>query len=252
MATPIASAHSTFHHGIVASLEGARSFSRKPLQAIRRLLRTSIRLRLAEHGPQALSDVELLSILLRTDGDASTHDLALKLLTHFGSLRGLFRADLQAARSHGLSVGNFTTLQAALEIARRHYHELMVAGPVLPDLRAMHDFLRARMRDLPHEVFAVLHLDRRHRVIHFQEMFRGTIDGATVHPREVVGAALTRNATAVVVAHNHPSGVAEPSRADEQITRVLKQALALVEVRLIDHLIIGDGVVTSLAERGLL
>ena len=108
-----------------------------------------------------------------------------------------------------------------------------------------------RLRDLAYEVFCCLYLDWRNRVIAFDELFRGTIDGATVHPREVVRAALTRNATAVVVAHNHPSGLAEPSRADEQITRVLKQALALVEVRLIDHLIIGDGICTSLADRGL-
>ena len=113
-------------------------------------------------------------------------------------------------------------------------------------------YLRAWLQDRAQEVFCCLYLDSRHRVLDAEELFHGTIDGATVHPREVVKAALARNAAALIVAHNHPSGVAEPSRADEHLTRRLKEALALVEVRLLDHLIVGDGQITSLAEMGLL
>jgi DNA repair protein RadC len=111
--------------------------------------------------------------------------------------------------------------------------------------------LTARLRDLEHEVFCCLYLDKRHRLIHFEEMFRGTIDGASVHPREIVKAALQRNGAAIIIAHNHPSGIAEPSQADELITQRVKEALALVDVRLLDHIIVGDGSCVSLAERGL-
>ena len=114
------------------------------------------------------------------------------------------------------------------------------------------EFLRARLRDLPHEVFCCVYLDNRHRVIAFEELFRGTIDGASVHPREVVKHALARNAAALILVHNHPSGLAEPSQADELITRRLKEALALVDIRVLDHLVVGDGVCESFAERGLL
>jgi len=129
---------------------------------------------------------------------------------------------------------------------------LMQSGPVLANPQATRDFLYMRLRDLPHEVFCVLFLDNRHRVIAFEELFRGTIDGATVHAREVVKRALAHNAAAVILSHNHPSGVAEPSQADEIITRRLKNALDLVEIRLLDHLVVGDGHCESFAERGLL
>jgi len=128
----------------------------------------------------------------------------------------------------------------------------MTSGSVLSNPRATREFLRMRLRDLAHEVFCCVYLDNRNRVISFQELFRGTIDGASVHPREVVKEALARNAAAVILAHNHPSGVAEPSQADELITRRLKEALALVEIRVLDHLVVGDGVCESFAERGLL
>jgi DNA repair protein RadC len=128
----------------------------------------------------------------------------------------------------------------------------MMSSSALSNPRATRDFLRMRLRDLPYEVFCCLWLDNRHRVIAFEELFRGTIDGAAVHPREVVKHALARNAAAVIVAHNHPSGFAEPSQADEFITRRLKEALALVDIRLIDHLVVGDGGCESFAERGLL
>jgi len=209
--------------------------------------------KLLEHGAQALSEAELLAVLIQTGTRGqSALDIARTLLCEFGSLRELLTAGRdRVCAIRGLGTSRFVTLQAALELARRHYQQLMMTGCALNQPQAIREFLQMRLRDLAYEVFCCLYLDRRNRVIAFDELFRGTIDGATVHPREVVRAALTRNATAVVVAHNHPSGVAEPSRADEQITRVLKQALALVEVRLIDHLIIGDGICTSLADRGL-
>ena len=205
-------------------------------------------------GAAALSDAELVAIVLRSGIAGSTAvDLARDLLVEFKSLRGLLSAEpgrLCAAR--GLGPAGYAQLQAALELARRHYQELMQNGPALANPRATREFLRMRLRDLEHEVFCCLYLDNRHRVIAFEELFRGTIDGASVHPREVVKRALTRNAAAVILAHNHPSGVAEPSQADELITRRLKEALALVEIRVIDHLVVGDGACTSFAERGLL
>lgn len=221
-------------------------------QSARKFLETSARSRLLELGPQALSTVDLLSLLLGASRHISAHDLSTKLLTVYGSLRSLMLAERQSARVHGLTPGGYVALQAALEITRRHYQELMMTGPALTNPLATREYLRMKMRDLPHEIFAVVYLNNRGRVIHFQELFRGTIDGSTVHPREVVKEALSRNAAGAIVAHNHPSGVAEPSQADEFITRRLREALALVDIRLIDHLIVGDGCVTSFAERGLL
>lgn len=217
-----------------------------------RLLRTSARTRLQTLGTQALSDVELLSLILRPGKPTSAHDLGADLLTAYGSLRALLIADPQRARAQGLSSVNYAALQAALEIARRHYQELMMAAPALNSPRIAREFFHMRMRDLPYEVFAVLYLDNRDRVIQFKELFRGTIDSAAVHTREVVKDALAHNAAAVIVAHNHPSGLAEPSQADELVTRRLKEALALVDIRLIDHLVVGDGCIESFAERGLL
>lgn len=208
--------------------------------------------RLLELGPQALSDAELLSLILRSSRSVGKPDPGADLLMIYGSLRALLLADRNEAKSHGLTWSNYASLQATLEIARRHYQELLKAGPVLESPRAVREFLRMRMRDLPYEVFAVVYLDNRHRFIQFKELFRGTIDGASVHPREVVRDALTHNAAAVIAVHNHPSGVAEPSQADELITLRLKDALAMVDIRLLDHLIVGDGAVSSLAERGAL
>jgi DNA repair protein RadC len=220
-------------------------------QKARRLLCTSARSRLLKVGTQALSDVELLSLILRSGKRTSAHDLGADLLTAYGSLRALLVADPHRASAHGLTPLNYAALQAALEIARRHYQELMMAAPALKTPRIAREFFHMRMRDLPYEVFAVLYLDNRDRVIQFKELFRGTIDGAAVHTREVVKDALAHNAAAVMVAHNHPSGLAEPSQADELVTRRLKEALALVDIRLIDHLIVGDGHIESFAERGL-
>jgi DNA repair protein RadC len=210
--------------------------------------------KLLQMGPTALSEAELLAILLRSGvRGQSALDVSRRLLVEFGSLRGLLSAERErVCKAHGLGPARYVALQASLELARRHYQELMRAGSALANPRATRDFLRVRLRDLPHEVFCCVFLDNRHRVIAFEELFRGTIDGASVHPREVVKQALARNAAAVILAHNHPSGLAEPSQADELITRRLKEALALVDIRVLDHLVIGDGVCESFAERGLL
>jgi DNA repair protein RadC len=210
--------------------------------------------RLLQHGSGALSEAELLAIWLRhgTHGQNAL-DLARSLLAHFGSLRSVLTAERHAlCNQHGVGPARWAELQAALEIVRRHHLERLRAGPLLGSPRAARDYLIARLRDLPHEVFCCLFLDSRHRLTSCEELFRGTIDGASVHPREVVKQALARNATAVILAHNHPSGIAEPSQADEITTTRLRDALALVEIRLLDHLIIGDGQCTSLAEKGLI
>jgi len=220
--------------------------------AARSYHRATARTRLQNCGPEQLSEVELLALLLPSTRKHSPHDLATSLIVEFGSLRALLSADRDSAAKRGLSATAFTNLQAALELTRRHYGELMMAGPTLTDPRATREYLRMRLRDLPHEIFAAIYLDNRNRVIKYSELFRGTIDGATVHPREVVKEALANNAAAVILAHNHPSGVAEPSQADELITRRLKEALAVVDIRVLDHLVIGDGHVESMAERGLI
>jgi DNA repair protein RadC len=210
--------------------------------------------KLLEMGPTALTEAELLAILLRSGVKGqSALDVARRMLVEFGSLRGLLSAERERLyRIQGLGPTRYAILQASLELARRHYQELMRSGSALANPRATREFLRVRLRDLPHEVFCCVFLDNRHRVIAFEELFRGTIDGASVHPREVVKQALARNAAAVILAHNHPSGLAEPSQADELITRRLKEALALVDIRVLDHLVVGDGVCESFAERGLL
>lgn len=210
--------------------------------------------KLLQLGSGALSEAELLAIWLRhgTNG-MNALDLARSLLVRFGSLRSVLSAGCRELCGHsGVGPARWAELQAALEIVRRHHLERLQSGPVLGSPRAARDYLIARLRDLQHEVFCCLFLDSRHRLTRCEELFRGTIDGASVHPREVVKQALARNATAVILAHNHPSGIAEPSQADEIITTRLRDALALVEIRLLDHLIIGDGHCTSLAEKGLI
>jgi DNA repair protein RadC len=210
--------------------------------------------KLLKLGPAALTEAELLAILLQTGTPGrSALDTARGLLGEFRSLRGLLSAERVAVcRTPGFGAAKYALLQAAIELARRHYAELMQAGPALANPKATRDFLKARLRDRDHEVFCCLFLDNRHRVIAFDEVFRGTIDGASVHPREVVKLALSRNAAAVILAHNHPSGIAEPSQADEVITGRLRDALALVDIRVLDHIVVGDGACVSFAERGLL
>ena len=200
--------------------------------------------KLLKLGAASLSEAELLAILLQT-GTAGTSALDMA--------RGLLTAERHAfCRVRGLGSAKYALLQASIELSRRHYAELMQMGPALANPRATREFLRARLRDRDHEVFCCLFLDNRHRVICFDEVFRGTIDGASVHPREVVKLALARNAAAVILAHNHPSGIAEPSQADELITGRLREALALVDIRVLDHIVVGDGACVSFAERGLI
>jgi DNA repair protein RadC len=209
--------------------------------------------KLLKRGAAALSDAELLAIFLRTGVAGRTAvDLARDLLSRFGGLRPLLQADLNAfCAARGLGQAKYTQLQAVLEMGRRHLSETLARGEALGNPDDTRRYLSARLRDYPFEVFACLFLDNRHRVIAFEELFRGTIDGASVHPREVVRRALVHNAAAVILAHNHPSGVAEPSRSDEAITRRLREALALVDIRVLDHVVVGDELV-SFAERGLL
>jgi DNA repair protein RadC len=210
--------------------------------------------KLMEHGAQVLSNAELLALMFGTGIRGGTAvDLAHQLLAQFGSLRGLLCADRrQALAGSGLGPARYCMLQAALELSRRHYRETLTLGAALDSPETARAFLLAQLRDRPYEVFCCMHLNSRHQLIAFEELFRGTIDGASVHPREVVKAALARNSAAVILAHNHPSGVAEPSHADELITTRLRDALALVDIRVLDHLVIGDGRCMSFAERGLI
>lgn len=210
--------------------------------------------KLLQRGPTALSDAELLAIFLRTGIPGKTAvDLARDLLDDHGSLRGLLNAShSQFCRSKGLGTAKYIQLQATLEIGRRHLGETLQRGDALTRPEDTRNYLSSQLRDYAHEVFACLFLDNRHRIIKFEKLFFGTIDGASVYPREVVKRALSHNAAAVILAHNHPSGIAEPSDADQQITLRLRDALALVDIRVLDHIIIGDGETISLAERGLL
>ncbi len=205
-------------------------------------------------GAQALTEAELIAIFLRTGiKGRSALDVARDLLVQFKSLRGLLTADrTELCAAPGMGLARYATLQAVLELARRHFQELMLTGPALLNPQATRDFLRLKLRDLPHEVFCCLYLDNRHRVLAFEELFRGTVDGANVHPREVVKRALAHNAAALILAHNHPSGIAEPSQADQLITRRLKDALGLLDIRVLDHLVVGDTHCASFAELGLL
>jgi DNA repair protein RadC len=209
--------------------------------------------KLLKQGPTALSDAELLAIFLRTGVKGkSAVDLARGLLNEFGSLRHIMKADLATfCLGEGLGSAKFAQLQAVLEMSRRHLQEKIEKGDALENAQATRRFLQAKLRDYDHEVFAILLLDNKHQIISFKELFNGTIDGASVHPREVVKLVLQQNAAAVILAHNHPSGNSSPSAADRQITQKLKEALALVEVRVLDHFIVGEEGF-SFAEHGLI
>jgi len=210
--------------------------------------------RLLLRGASALSDAELLAIFLRTGVKGrSAVDLARDLLAEFGGLVGLLSAShVEFCRAKGLGTAKYAQLRAMLELTQRYLRAEIAERDVLTSPEATRNYLKSRLRSYPHEVFACLFLDNRHRVIEYRELFRGTIDGASVHPREVVREAMRWNAAAVIFAHNHPSGVAEPSQADLRITERLRDALALVDVRVLDHIVIGEGGGTSFAERGLL
>ncbi|MEO8777389.1 MAG: DNA repair protein RadC [Rhodanobacter sp.] len=209
--------------------------------------------RLLARGSAALSDAELLAVLLGS-GSRGKDAIALgrELLTNAGGLSALLGHPEQQIRAGGLGPAKRARIAAALELARRCLAEQLQEKPSLGNPRDSGDYLRARLRHLPYEVFGCLYLDNRHRVLAFEELFRGTVDGASVHPREVVRACLQHNACAVIFAHNHPSGVAEPSAADRAITHELRDALQLVGVRVLDHLVIGSGEPVSMAARGLI
>jgi DNA repair protein RadC len=210
--------------------------------------------KLIGQGSEALSDAELLAIFLRTGTRGkSAVDLARELLADFGGLRSLLVADQKTfCARHGLGLASFVQLQAVLEMAKRHLLETLQRDTVLNSPDEVRNYLKARLRDFHREVFLCLFLDTQHRVICSEALFQGTIDASSVYPREVVHRALALNAAAVIFAHNHPSGIAEPSQADQRITIRLRDALALIDIRVLDHMIVGDGAVLSMAERGLL
>ncbi len=196
----------------------------------------------------APGDAQLLASVI--NGDLRT---ATRLLEHFGSLRQLLCADDgELLGFSGIGIARAAAIRALPELARRYYAASLPAGEAIRSPADTEAYLQARFRNLGHELFCCLYLDNRHRVLRFAELFRGTIDGTSVYPREVVKEALAVNAAAVILAHNHPSGVAEPSQADERITRRIRAALELVDIRLLDHLVVGDGAATSMASRGLL
>ncbi|MEM6640171.1 MAG: DNA repair protein RadC [Pseudomonadota bacterium] len=210
--------------------------------------------KLLSRGAIALSDAELLALIIGSGAAGATAmDLARGCLEHFDGLRGLLKAPPAAIMAcPGFGPAFAARVLGAGELSRRALRQKVMRLGTLQSPNSTRAFLHARLRDLEHEVFCCLLLDNRNRVIAFEELFRGTIDGASVYPREVVKLALAYNAAAVIFAHNHPSGVAEPSTADERITRRLVKALALVDIRVLDHMIVGDTACVSLAERGLL
>ncbi|MBK5912936.1 RadC family protein [Rhodocyclus purpureus] len=211
--------------------------------------------RLLARGAAALSDAELLSIFLRVGvAGKSAVDLGRELIERFGSLARLFAATQdELAAIKGIGPAKYVQLQAVLEMARRSLDAEMRSNTVFSSPGAVRDYLRLHLAGLAHEVFFALWVDAQNRLIGAEELFRGTLTQTSVYPREVVKTALVRNAAAVILAHNHPSGVAEPSRADEALTRELKQALGLVDVRVLDHFIVaGTAPPLSFAERGLL
>ena len=210
--------------------------------------------KLLASGAATLSDAELLAIFLQTGvAGKSAVEVARETLQTFGSISAMLCCDQKYFCDHqGLGPARFALLQAAREISRRQVFETLRQGDVLSSPEQVRHYLSLHLAGLGHEVSSALFLDNRHRVIEYRELFTGTIDSAAVYPREVVKHCLSCNAAAVIFAHNHPSGVAEPSDTDVRLTRKLTDALALIDVRVLDHLIIGQGVQTSLAERGLM
>jgi DNA repair protein RadC len=209
--------------------------------------------RLLAKGPEALSDAELIAVLLRTGvRGKSAVDLARELLARFGSVAGLLGAGSPLAAVKGLGGSKRAQLAAAAELVRRALREQLSGGTALASPAAVRDYLRLSLASRQHEVFVCIWLDAQHRVITLEEAFRGTLTQTSVYPREIVKAALAVNAAAVIFAHNHPSGAAQPSQADELLTRSLKEALSLVEVKVLDHFIVAGNQALSFAERGLL
>jgi DNA repair protein RadC len=209
--------------------------------------------RLLAQGAAVLSDAELLAVFLRTGvRGKSAVDLGRELLARFGSLAGLLAAGAEPAGIRGLGAAKRAQLAAVLEVAQRVLREELRSGAALTAPGAVRDYLKLALGAREHEVFVALYLDAQHRVLKAEEIFRGTLTQTSVYPREVVKAALAANAAAVILAHNHPSGVAQPSQADELLTRNLREALALVDVKVLDHFIVAGNQCLSFAERGLL
>jgi len=210
--------------------------------------------KLLASGPGALADAELIALLLRTGlPGISVLQLAQHMLDRFGGIPGLLRAgvdDLKAIK--GLGPAKRAEIAAVIELARRALTQELAQRPVFDRPEQVKHYLQLQLGGRGHEVFAVMFLDSQNRLLRLEEMFRGTLTQTSVYPREVVKRALELHACAVVLAHNHPSGAAEPSRADEYLTQTLKNALALVDVRVLDHFVVGHNEVVSFAERGLL
>jgi DNA repair protein RadC len=210
--------------------------------------------RLLAQGAAALSDAELLAIFLRVGVTGkSAVDLARELISTFGTLNGLFAASPAALMAvHGMGEAKYVQLQAVLEMAKRALNEDIKSIDALATPQAVRDYLKIMLARLPHEVFIAVFLTSQHRVIAVEELFRGTLTQTAVYPREIVKRALAHNAGAVILAHNHPSGATYPSQADQALTRTLIEALALVDVRVIDHVIVAPGAMLSFAEQGLI
>ena len=210
--------------------------------------------KLLREGARSLSDAELLAIFLRTGiVGKSAVDLARELLKHFGSLTDLFHTDQDAfCQLPGMGLAKYTQLQAVLEMARRALKEELKRGDVMDSPQSVRDYLRLNLAGKEHEIFMGIFLDARNRTIAAEELFAGTLTQASVYPREVIKRALYHNAAAIIFAHNHPSGIAQPSKADEMLTQTLKQALALIDIKVLDHFIIGDCETLSFAEQGLI
>jgi DNA repair protein RadC len=209
--------------------------------------------KLLSRGPAALSDAELLALLLRSGiPGKNVLQLAQELVDRFGGVAGLLHTPAEALKSvKGLGPAKRAELVAVLELARRALAQQLTQKPLFNTPQAVRDYLQLQLGGLQHEVFAVLFLDSQHRLIALEEMFRGSLTQTSVYPREVVKQALTLNASSVVLAHNHPSGTAQPSRADEALTHTLKAALALVDVRVLDHFVVTASQAVSMAELGL-
>lgn len=209
--------------------------------------------KLMARGPQALADAELIAVLVGSGTRGlNAVELGRNLIAHAGGLRALLDGGTELPRHRGLGRVKACRIVAGLELARRCLAEEVLTKKALRNPAESIEFLHARMGNYPYEVFAGIFLDNRHRVIAFDELFRGTIDGASVHAREVVRACMRHNAAAIILAHNHPSGIAEPSESDRAVTLELRQALGLIGVRVLDHIVIGSGAPVSLAQRGWL
>jgi DNA repair protein RadC len=210
--------------------------------------------RLIKHGPQVLSNAELLAVFLRIGvSGKSAVDLGRDMVGHFGSLNGLFSATLSDFSSlHGLGPAKYAQLQAVMELARRAIAEELQSGMTLSSPQTVKQYLQMLLGGKPYESFAVLFLDVKNRLIASEELFRGTLTHTSVYPREVLKVALSHNAAAIILAHNHPSGTPEPSTADRALTQAMKQALALVDIRVLDHFIVAGNKTYSFAEHGLL